>query len=282
MYYFKKTTIILMGLILFSPPLYLFSGEVLWGDINQDGKITAVDAMLLRQHLNGLITLPPEKLVNADADRNNKLEHADAEFIDLIIVGANQDFSYINGKVYGVNGERFALEGARVELEDKSKIAFTDANGEFHLQVPGAGFYKIHISKDGYSFADRNCQVVPGRDFWVDDVYLTWLDPKVTEIGDEGGIHINEAQNLEVIVPPGAISQKVREKYARKHKLKSIPKTLPFRATWYEANTDLPGPLPPTSVFTYASLHEPDVEFETSVTVRVKNVKGFRPYTPIP
>lgn len=279
---FIRIIIFLLGLTLFFLPAYSFSGEVLWGDINQDGKVTAVDAMLLRQHLNGLITLPPENLVKADADRNNKLEHADADFIDLIIVGANQDFSYINGNVYGVNGERFPLEGALIELVDRGKFAYTDSNGEFHLQVPGAGFYKIHISKEGYSFADRNCQVVADRDFWVEDVYLTALDSKVTEIGDEGGTHINEAQNLEVIVPPGAVTQKVREQYAKKHKLKSVPKTLPFRATWYEENSDLPGPLPSTSVFTYASLHEPDVEFDTSVTVRVKNVKGFRPNTPIP
>lgn len=70
--------------------------------------------MLLRQHLNGLITLPQQKLFYADADRNGVVENADADYIDQIIVGTNKKFSYINGKVFGVNGERTPIAGVLV------------------------------------------------------------------------------------------------------------------------------------------------------------------------
>lgn len=48
------------------------------GDIDNDGKITQIDALLIFSHKSGEITLSAEELLRADADGNGKVELADA------------------------------------------------------------------------------------------------------------------------------------------------------------------------------------------------------------
>ncbi|MEW6296069.1 MAG: beta-propeller fold lactonase family protein, partial [Candidatus Diapherotrites archaeon] len=121
-------------------------------------------------------------------------------------------------------------------------------------------------TKSGYTYAQRRAEVVSTRDTSVDPVYLTPLDPKVTTITPEGGTATNSTGTLELIFPPGAVSEPID-----------------VQATWCEKAEHLPFPLPPNSIFTYAASFEPaDARFDQPVTLRVKNTLGFDPGTPIP
>ena len=65
-----QTTIPVEGV---SDPQYVS----VYGDLNCDGEITAVDAVLLQKYLNGSIYLNVTQLANADCQRDNILNTTD-------------------------------------------------------------------------------------------------------------------------------------------------------------------------------------------------------------
>jgi len=57
------------------------------GDVNGDNKVTGIDAMKIKQHIVGLITLTPEQLSRGDVNDDDKVTGIDAMKIKQSIVG---------------------------------------------------------------------------------------------------------------------------------------------------------------------------------------------------
>ena len=59
------------------------------GDINNDGKLSIIDMLLIFEYKSGAISLEPDELQRADVDNNGSVEMADALMINDHITGKN-------------------------------------------------------------------------------------------------------------------------------------------------------------------------------------------------
>lgn len=61
--------------------------EVIWGDVSQNGSVTAYDASLIFQHVIGLISLPEDSLKVADVNHDGEVTVLDAKLILQFVIG---------------------------------------------------------------------------------------------------------------------------------------------------------------------------------------------------
>ncbi len=172
------------------------------------------------------------------------------------------------------------LADATVTIDDLdgARMVETDAAGQFAFPFSGdASSVLLTAEKDGYTFGQRWATARAGEDTSVEPLHLKPLDPVVSTIGALGGDLVASDGNTLLFFPPGAVSRPVRTS-----------------ATWYEAGEELPGFLPVSSAFTYATelrlddngldpgATEDVGEFGQPVTLRIANTRGFAPGTPVP
>ena len=59
----------------------------LYGDVDGDGEVTAIDAVLLQKHINGMVFLSHEQMANADCVADGVLDEADVAVILQHLIG---------------------------------------------------------------------------------------------------------------------------------------------------------------------------------------------------
>jgi RHS repeat-associated protein len=172
---------------------------------------------------------------------------------------------YVHGRVLRAE-DSAPLAGAAIRLVGVEGCVATDAEGHFALPVAGGGPFHLRASATDRVTGHRRGTVAARRDTHADDLFLVALDPAVTMVGAEGGVHESAAGGVVLDVPAGALTE-----------------TVPVRATRFGAGKHLPGPLPETSHFTYAfEATVGGAELQAPVEVRLPNDLGFPPGTPVP
>ncbi|MGB0384815.1 MAG: kelch repeat-containing protein [Ardenticatenaceae bacterium] len=146
----------------------------------------------------------------------------------------------------------------------------TGPDGFFAFPVAQNGTYWLRSEKEGYTYAQRDAQVVLERSTATNAIYVTPLDSALTSCDESGCMHNSSDGSMQLEIPAGAIpSGDTRE----------------VSATNFEQVEYLPsGDLPPGTEETYAFNLGGDSEmtFDQPVTVRQKNERGFAPGTSIP
>ena len=171
---------------------------------------------------------------------------------------------YITGEVF--NATTFEpLPGAKVLVQGQGELT-TDAQGKFAFPVPNTRFYRITVTKSGFTYAQRVMHVERYHAFAVNPIYLTPLDTATTEVGPGGGTHVSSTGEIRVEFPEGALTQQIT-----------------VSATRYRFGDALPSPLPETSHFTTAVELLPDgLTFETPARVLIENSYNLAPGTLVP
>ena len=155
---------------------------------------------------------------------------------------------------------------ADVTVKSGKRNVTTDTQGRYAIPVSTSGLYVVDIQKLGYTYAVRQVELLTGHDAAVAPAYLLPLDSQYTPVGSRGGRATNSTADVEVIIPPGAVSS-----------------TIQVNLTPYKSDKTLPASLPATSIFTHCVSLEPHgTVFRRPVTLRVKNDLRFPPGTLIP
>lgn len=164
-------------------------------------------------------------------------------------------------------------------MQESERALFTEAvsgtivtgpDGFFAFPVANTGVYWLRAEKEGFSYGQREAEIVSSRSTAMNDIYLTPLDTAVTTCDETGCVHNNTEGSIQLIVPPGAIP---------------AGETRDVSATRFEQVEFLPsGELPPGTWETYAFNlgGASEVTFTQPITVRQQNELGFAPGTQIP
>ena len=151
-----------------------------------------------------------------------------------------------------------------------SGTVVTGPDGFFAFPLAEAGDYWLRAEKDGYTYGQREAEVVQDRSTATNAIYLARLDPAET-LCDEGGCtHTSSDGLVELEIPAGAIS---------------AGEVVTTTATNLEHVEFLPsGELPGDTWETYAFNlgGDSDYVFQEPITIRLKNELGFSPGTEIP
>ncbi len=184
------------------------------------------------------------------------------------------------GRVVDANGA--ALGGYSIEATDipgspRSDVVLTTAaDGSFRLRLTGIPESALEGTPPAHVLlafklasrltAVRDVYLHPGEVLDVGAVALIERDPKVTVIGPAGGVATDTSGEIEVTIPPGALSANI-----------SVQVT-PFRK-----RAHFPVPLPDVTTTMYGFDLSPDgTSFAQPVTVRVANTKNLPTTLEIP
>ncbi|NOU34239.1 MAG: hypothetical protein HOO96_40625 [Polyangiaceae bacterium] len=184
------------------------------------------------------------------------------------------------GRVVDANGA--ALGGYTIEATDipgsqRSDVVLTTAaDGSFRLRLTSIpetaveGTPPAHVllafKLAGRLTAVRDVYLHPGEVLDVGSVALIERDPKVTVIGPAGGVATDTSGEIEVTIPPGALSANI-----------SVQVT-PFRK-----RAHFTVPLPDVTTTMYGFDLSPDgTSFAQPVTVRIANTKSIPTSIEIP
>jgi hypothetical protein len=146
----------------------------------------------------------------------------------------------------------------------------TGPDGFFAFPVGATAAYWLRVEKAGYTYAQREVEVVRRHSTGTDELYLTPLDPALTLCDESGCAHTSSDGLLRVEIPPGAIAAGA---------------VVEVTATNFRHVEFLPsGSLPPGTWETYAFNlgGDSDVAFLTPITVKIRNYRGFAPGEEIP
>ena len=148
----------------------------------------------------------------------------------------------------------------------------TGPDGFFAFPAPATGIYWLRAEKDGYTYAQRQLEIVKSRSVATNALYLSPIDSTVTECGSAGCSHTNSDGSIQIEIPAGAIGN---------------GETVAVTATNFKHVEYLPsGELPEDTWETYAFNLGGDSDFAfqpgQTATVRLRNDKGFTPGTQIP
>lgn len=209
--------------------------------------------------------------------------------------------SVIRGRVRGRDGG--AIGGVHVSVLDHPEYGFTRtrADGEFDLVVNGGGRFVLNYQLKGYCPAQRPVES-PVEDFrTIEEVVLVAMDPIATPVTFGLGAPLQMAQGSTNSDAAGTRSAKVLFPAGTRASLE-LPdgttresSTLTIRATEFTVGPDgrkaMPGPLPPSSAYTYAVELSADeavaagaetIRFNRFVHVYVDNFLGMPPGALIP
>jgi len=148
----------------------------------------------------------------------------------------------------------------------------TKADGTFAYPIPDTGVYWLRAEKDGYTYAQRDLDVVKNRSVATNAIYLTPMDTAMTPCDASGCTHTNSDGSIQIDIPAGAIGS---------------GETVDVTATNFKHVEYLPsGELPEDTWETYAFNLGGDSDFAfqpgQTATVRLRNDKGFARGTQIP
>jgi len=169
----------------------------------------------------------------------------------------------IRGKI--LDKDNKPLPGVTVTIKDHTEFGQTlsRADGQFDMAVNGGGFLTANYQKSGYLSAQRTTKL--GWQDWsvIEDVVLIQVDSKVNSINLNGidsefavaeGSTVTDASGTRtatLAIPDGTKAYV----YDADGSVKQTD-TLSLRLTEYTVGTNglasMPGPLPPTSAYTYA------------------------------
>lgn len=201
----------------------------------------------------------------------------------------------IRGRV--LDRQNQPLVGVTLTIKDHPELGQTlsRADGRFDLAVNGGGLLTVNYQKPGHLPVQRQANV-PWQDYvLVDDVVMISRDPQVTEVafGDEAAGQVargtpqtdkDGTRQATVFFPPGTTA----ELYDADGGTWSAS-TLHLHLTEFTVGANgpgaMPGPLPPTSGYTYAvemtadevttKVAGKDVVFNHPVYFYVENFLGF-------
>ena len=158
----------------------------------------------------------------------------------------------------------------------------TGPTGFFAFPLPETSVYWLRVEKAGYTYGQRAIEVVRRHSTATSNIYLTPLDAAVSsctatgcagahvQCGETSCSHTNSDGTMQVIIPHGAIA---------------AGEVVEVTATNFRNVEFLPsGELPPGTWETYAFNlgGESEVTFETPMTVKMQNYRGFAAGEQIP
>ncbi|MBL7183553.1 MAG: hypothetical protein ISS50_03780, partial [Anaerolineae bacterium] len=198
-----------------------------------------------------------------------------------------EDAGWVSGRVYdsstcegasenqpvrcdGLAGAEVRLSYAGNPTDTITGMLVTGPDGFFAFPVAETDRYWLRVEKAGYTYGQREAEVVKERSTPVNEIYLTPLDPN-HQLCDSSGCDLTSSDGmLRVQIPAGAITG---------------TDEVDLSATFFNQVEFLPsGGLPEGTWETYGfNLGGDSVyEFTKPITVWVNNTLGFSPNTPIP
>ncbi|MEW6365510.1 MAG: RHS repeat-associated core domain-containing protein [Acidobacteriota bacterium] len=202
-------------------------------------------------------------------DRAGNEASASSSF-DVILDGPPEQKTCIVGTVADSNGRE--LSGVEVTSPGSSSPATTDADGWFLIEMTSAGGHWLTFDKDGYIPVQRWAEVTESQHYNIGEVRMVAEDPLVTTIGPEGGTVRDSSGDVELEIPPGALSQSVE-----------------IRMTHIPSDKELPGPLNASENLQYpidymlcVAIEPAGLSFGVPATLRYPNKWGFRAGESVP
>ncbi|HNT77998.1 MAG TPA: right-handed parallel beta-helix repeat-containing protein, partial [Anaerolineae bacterium] len=193
---------------------------------------------------------------------------------------------WISGRVYdstrcdadlrgcaGLPGAQVTLSHAGRPADKIAGTALSGPDGFFAFPLPETDQYWLRAEKEGYTYAQREVEVVRERSAATNELYLTPLDTAMTVASyplSETVTHASADGMMQVTIPPDALSP---------------GQVVTVTATNFENVEFLPsGELPPGTAETYAFNLGGDSEatFAQPITVTMRNYWGFSPAAEIP
>jgi RHS repeat-associated protein len=209
----------------------------------------------------------------------------------------------LRGRVLDLNGD--PLAGAAITVLDHPEFGQTTsrADGRFDMAVNGGGQLTVAYSMPGYLPVQRQVQA-PWQDYgYLPDVNLTPYDPHVTTVNTgasattlqvvQGSMShdVDGTRQATLLFPPGTTAVMTMTNGLTE----TLTGPLQVRATELTVGSTgpdaMPGPLPPTSGYTYAADFSVDaaiaagaasVGFSQPIPVYVQNFLGFPIGSPVP
>lgn len=188
----------------------------------------------------------------------------------------------IRGRV--LNRQNDPLPGVKITVKNHPEYGWTlsRADGHFDLVVNGGGTLTLDYAAAGSLPAQRQV-LTPWRDFvWADDVVLVALDSQVTPVqlgasamqAAQGSPMTDEAGTRQATVLfPAGVGATLTLADGSTRSLDSVN----FRATEYTVGQNgfdaMPGPLPPTSAYTYAV----ELSADEAIAAGAKRIDFSRP-----
>ncbi len=189
----------------------------------------------------------------------------------------------LRGKVVTRGGA--ALEGVTITILNHGEFGWTGTrtDGLFDLAVNGGGLLTVNYEKTGYLPVQRQVKV-PWEDYaWLPDVVMIPLDSNVTTIDLASATPIQVAQGNVVTDVDGSrqatmlFPQGTQASMVMPDGTTQPLTTLTVRATEYtvgvEGPDSMPGPLPPTSGYTYAA----ELSVDEAIAAGAKEVRFSQP-----
>jgi plastocyanin len=151
-----------------------------------------------------------------------------------------------------------------------SGTAVTGPDGFFAFPLAQTGVYWLRVEKDGYTYGQRELQVVRERSSTANDVYLTPIDPVVTPCDSNGCTHANSDGSILLDIPAGAIigGESVDVTATRFDNVEFLPSGELPEGTWETYAFNLGG----------AS----EITFTVPISLQLKNELGFTAGLTIP
>lgn len=196
-------------------------------------------------------------------------ESADAGWASGIVY----DSSTCNDACQGLAGVQITASAIDPTTRVTTPISGTIVSGPdgfFAFPFEATGFYTLRFEKNGFTYGQREVNIVRERSTATNNIYLTPLDSAVTTCDSNGCSHTNSNGTIELDIPPGAIPS---------------GESIDVRATLFDQVEFLPGgDLPPGTWETYAFnlSGASEITFTRPITVQVANYRGFAPGTRIP
>ncbi|MEH6519213.1 MAG: PKD domain-containing protein [Halioglobus sp.] len=207
----------------------------------------------------------------------------------------------VRGRVLNASGE--PLSGASIRIMGHPELGSTQSrsDGMFDMAVNGGGLLTVEFRRDGYLPAQRQVRT-PWQDFVIaEDVALLQPDSSVTNVNLASLTEIEVARGNAVSDDRGVRTATIMFAPGTQATM-TLPdgSTLPLatmsvRASEYTAGEQgparMPGPLPPTSAYTYAvnltvdealAVGATKVSFSQPVPFYVDNFLGFPPGIQVP
>jgi YD repeat-containing protein len=189
----------------------------------------------------------------------------------------------LRGKV--LDRQNNPLPGVTLTILDHPEYGQTKsrADGQFDLAVNGGGYLTVNYQKDGYLPSQRQINV-PWQDYALyDDVVLIQLDSQVTTIDLDNTVNMQVARGNPVTDLDGTRQATLLFPVGTRASI-TLPdgsvqplSSMHVRATEYTVGANgpeaMPGPLPPSSGYTYAVEYSVD----EAIAVGAKNVLFDRP-----
>ncbi len=164
-------------------------------------------------------------------------------------------------------------------MDESSRAAFaqpqegtviTGPDGSFEFPVSETGIYWLRVERNGFTYGQREAQIVRDRSTASNDIYLTPIDSAVSTCDDAGCLHTSSDDAMQIDIPAGAVPN---------------GQSRDVTATEFDNVEYLPsGDLPPNTYETYAFNVSGDsgMVFDQPVTIRQRNARNFDPGQQIP